>query len=209
MAIQTVKLEIKAPMDFFKVYLAIKNWTLGKKALTETELEVYAAFMYYDNKYNDVKDEEIRKELLFSSITKRKIVADLNITSGKLETYLNKIRKKGLITENGLLITYRADINFGLSFVYNVGLENKVPEYIPTPVVTPNTISVSTPVPQSKEENPYEEFDNSMKEIAMKNQDIDYGNLTEEEKEQLENLQIIKDLQSKIKPNNIYSGDEI
>ena len=63
MVLQTVKLDIKAPMDFFKVYLAIKNWTLGKKALTETEKEEYAAIMYYDNKYNEVKDEEIRIEL--------------------------------------------------------------------------------------------------------------------------------------------------
>ncbi|HEY8364165.1 MAG TPA: hypothetical protein VIK84_01220 [Haloplasmataceae bacterium] len=214
MVLQTVKLDVKAPMDFFKVYLAIKNWTLGKKALTETELEVYAAFMYYDNKYNEVKDEEIRRELLFSSITKRKIIADLNITSGKLETYLNKIRKKGLINENGLLITYRADKNLGLSFVYNMGLNGAVPEYIPKvqsqPVTQTSQEPTVKPTNNSSLDNLYpEDFDSKMKEIAMKNQDIDYENLTDEEREELENLQIIKDLQSKVKQNNIYSGDEI
>lgn len=216
MVLQTIKLDIKTPIDFFKVLLAIRNWTLQEKSLTETELVIYAALMMYDNKYNDVKDEEIRRELLFSSITKKKILKDLNITSSKLETYLNKIRKKGLITENGLMITYRANINEGLSLVYNIGMNGNIPQYIPT---SSKTTTVESPKQEGREEvsnstksdldNLYpDNFDHNMRDAAMKSQDVDYENLTEEEIEQIENLRIMEDLKRRSKTNDTFIADE-
>lgn len=96
----TKSFEIKANtrIELFQFWLAACNWTLGKNSLTESELKILSYFLYYNDKYKSIQDLETRFELLFSNSIKKKIKEEFGVESQKLETYLNKLRKKGVIT---------------------------------------------------------------------------------------------------------------
>lgn len=82
--------------DLFKAYLAAINWTFANP-LTESEIEVLAILMYYNDFYKEIKDNQVRSDLILSSSTKKKIKEEFDIPSQKLETYLGKLRKKEII----------------------------------------------------------------------------------------------------------------
>jgi hypothetical protein len=86
----------------FLAYLKSINWTLPEQ-LTDSELEVLSYLVYYNNFYAaEIKSDEIRYDLLFSSSTKKKIREEFDIDTQKFETYLNKLRKKQIIVNNTL-----------------------------------------------------------------------------------------------------------
>ena len=100
--IKPFNIKVKDKQELFLAYLKAINWTLTEQ-LTDSELEVLSYLVYYNNFYaSEIKSDEIRYDLLFSSSTKKKIREEFNIDSQKFETYLNKLRKKGVIEGNTL-----------------------------------------------------------------------------------------------------------
>jgi len=100
--IKPFNIKVKNKQELFLAYLKAINWTLPEQ-LTDSELEVLSYLVYYNNFYAaEIKSDEIRYDLLFSSSTKKKIREEFDIDSQKFETYLNKLRKKGIITNNSL-----------------------------------------------------------------------------------------------------------
>lgn len=88
--------------ELFEVYLNTINWTLTEP-LTESELKVLSYLLYYNNiYYKEIKSDSIRYDLLFSSTIKKKIREEFDIEPQKFEVYLNKLRKKNIITDNQL-----------------------------------------------------------------------------------------------------------
>jgi hypothetical protein len=115
----TIKVQNK--LDMFKAYLASINWTMGKNSLTESEIEVLALLMYYNNVYKEITDNQVRSDLLLSNVVKKKMKDEFGISSSKLETYLGKLRKKGLITTmlNPKFMIYPDNLlSIKFSFVY-------------------------------------------------------------------------------------------
>lgn len=127
----TIKVQNK--VDMFKAYLAATNWTLGVNSLTESEIEVLALVMYYNDVYKEIKDNQVRSDLILSNVVKKKIKEEFNIPSSKLETYLGKLRKKGIITDmlNPRFMIYPENI---LSLKYNFVLEVPVQKNTQMPV---------------------------------------------------------------------------
>jgi predicted transcriptional regulator len=100
--VKPFNIKVKNKQELFLAYLKAINWTLPEQ-LTDSELEVLSYLVYYNNFYAaEIKSDEIRYDLLFSSSTKKKIREEFDIDAQKFETYLNKLRKKGIITNNAL-----------------------------------------------------------------------------------------------------------
>jgi hypothetical protein len=119
--VKPFNIKVKNKQELFLAYLKAINWTLPEQ-LTDSELEVLSYLVYYNNFYAaEIKSDEIRYDLLFSSSTKKKIREEFDIDAQKFETYLNKLRKKGIITNNALskqvVITMedRLEIRFTMS----------------------------------------------------------------------------------------------
>ena len=124
-------------VDLFKGWLNVINCTLSKKgSLTESELEILTYLLYYNDKYKSITEDETRFELLFSPSVKRKMKEEFNVDSQKLETYLNKLRKKGVIASNNTInpkfIIYPEDTVF-ISFTFQ--LNNIQPQIISSPKI--------------------------------------------------------------------------
>jgi len=100
--IKPFNIKVKNKQELFLAYLKAINWTLPEQ-LTDSELEVLSYLVYYNNFYaGEIKSDEIRYDLLFSSSTKKKIREEFDIDTQKFETYLNKLRKKQIIINNTL-----------------------------------------------------------------------------------------------------------
>jgi len=153
-------------VDLFKGWLNVINCTLSKKdSLTESELEILTYLLYYNDKYKSIKEDETRFELLFSTSVKKKMKEEFNVDSQKLETYLNKLRKKGIITSNNtinpIFIIYPEDTVF-ISFTFQ--LQDKKPSInvsspqLDTQVPEPITNLVSTEVTTEVNNERIEEY---------------------------------------------------
>lgn len=101
--LKSYSINIPDELTLFKSWVASINWTLGGNSLTGDEIEMFATLLYFNNKYRDIKDMEVRYELLFSSSTKKKIKELLGIAPNKIETYFTKLRRKGIIVDNTLI----------------------------------------------------------------------------------------------------------
>jgi hypothetical protein len=100
--VKPFNIKVKNKQELFLAYLKSINWTLPEQ-LTDSELEVLSYLVYYNNFYAaEIKSDEIRYDLLFSSSTKKKIREEFDIDAQKFETYLNKLRKKQVIVNNTL-----------------------------------------------------------------------------------------------------------
>lgn len=125
-------IKVKSKLDLFKGYIAAVNWTLGTNALTEAEIEILSILMYFNDVYKEITDNQIRSDLILSNVVKKKIKDEFGISSSKLETYLAKLRKKGIITSslNSRFMIYPNSI---LSIKFNFVLENTIQTVAPTP----------------------------------------------------------------------------
>ena len=126
-------IKVKSKLDLFKGYIAAVNWTLGTNALTEAEIEILSILMYFNDVYKEITDNQIRSDLILSNVVKKKIKDEFGISSSKLETYLAKLRKKGIITSslNSRFMIYPNSI---LSIKFNFVLESRVQTVVTTPV---------------------------------------------------------------------------
>lgn len=151
------EIPIKSRIALFQAYLVAFNWTLGKNELTISEIEILSYFLYYNEKYKSIKEDEVRYELLFSTSVKKKIREEFNIDSQKLETYLNKLRKKGVVTSNNginpAFVIYPENV-IDLTFSFKM-LNSKVKE---TPVVQAEKQEVITSQVEEMEDDLEEEF---------------------------------------------------
>lgn len=123
-------------IQIFQVWLASINWTLGPNQLTEAELEIFSYLIYYNDKYKSVKEYSIRMDLLFSTTIKNKIKEEFGIPTHKLETYLNKLRKKECIKNNSIderFIIY-PDSSLEVTFACKIASNEVRPPVQDTPV---------------------------------------------------------------------------
>lgn len=140
-------------LDIFQTYLRIINWTL-KEQLTEAEMEILSYLLYYNNHYyTQIKDDQIRFDLLFSSVVKRKLKEEFNVSSAKVETYLNKLRKKGIIEKNQLsprVIIYlqeKLEVRFSINLKGQVELPSPTQEPIKQEITPTPVAVIPTPSP--------------------------------------------------------------
>jgi hypothetical protein len=135
-------------IGLFQGWLGAMNWTLGKDSLTESELKILSYFLYYNDKYKSITEEETRYELLFSNSIKKKIKEEFKVDSQKLETYLNKLRKKKAITANNYInprfVVYPEDTVI-VSYTFKLN-SPRIEQQVVIPEVQPTVETYDTPV---------------------------------------------------------------
>lgn len=157
-------LKAENKIQIFQIWLASINWTLGKNQLTESELEILSYFLYYNDKYKSIQDYNVRMDLLFSTTVKTKIKEEFGISTHKMETYLNKLRKKGIIINNSLdpkLVIY-PDSNIQVTFscsLNSVEITSSIQEQEIRPM------EEKSPVPDMEEMNGEDDLDDENTEI--------------------------------------------
>lgn len=86
--------------DFFKLWLKCIKFLHN---LTEREQDVTAAFLR--NRYylsTKINDQKILNQVLFSEQTKKKIMAETNLSVAHFQVIMGKLRKAGVIKDNTL-----------------------------------------------------------------------------------------------------------
>lgn len=145
--VKPFNIKVKNKQELFLAYLKSINWTLPEQ-LTDSELEVLSYLVYYNNFYAaEIKSDEIRYDLLFSSSTKKKIREEFDIDAQKFETYLNKLRKKQVIVNNTLssrvVITMQDKLEVRFTMSVKEPIENERPSF-------DNFVDEVTEVPELK-----------------------------------------------------------
>jgi hypothetical protein len=127
-----ININVENKFEIYKSYLSIINWTLGDKSLSNKEIDILAHFMYYNELYANIPEEEAKIELLMSASTKKKIKQKLSMSSSMFDTYLSRIKKKGLISDTGIqgtLNKIRLSNEYIISFAVKQ-VEKKVEEIV-------------------------------------------------------------------------------
>ena len=86
--------------DFFRLWLKCIRFLHN---LTEREQDVTAAFLR--NRYylsTKINDQKILNQVLFSEQTKKKIMAETNLSVAHFQVIMGKLRKAGVIKDNTL-----------------------------------------------------------------------------------------------------------
>jgi len=146
--IKKFNIPVTEKIQIFQVWLASINWTFGKNQLTEAELEMLSYFLYYNDVYKTIKEKEVRMDLLFSTTIKNKIKKEFSVSTHKMETYLNKLRKKNVIEKNIIddrFIIYPGD---SLEVSFNCKIENRVTSNNPVTVDTPVVPEPTNEIPE-------------------------------------------------------------
>lgn len=160
--IKNFNIPITKRIQIFQVWLASLNWTLGVNQLTEAELEIFSYLLYYNDQYKSIQDHNLRMDLLFSTTIKKKIKDEFNIPTAKFETYLNKLRKKGVLEKNSIVPRFIIYPEDKLQVSFTCGLTATVQR----PVVVPEPPKVEEPIVQEEvreefigeyNDEPYEE----------------------------------------------------
>jgi DNA-binding MarR family transcriptional regulator len=152
-----IPIKVENKVELYSAYLSIVNWTLKDK-LSDKEIDILAYFMYYNEMYSNIPEEEAKIELLMSSSTKKKIREKLKISSSMFETYLGRLKKKNYIGKNGLSLyieRIKLDKEYTLSFeVIQSKKQPVVEQRIPIVEETPVSENIETSPKASPE---YEE----------------------------------------------------
>lgn len=133
--IKHFNIPITERIQIFQLWLASINWTLGKNQLTEAELEILSYLLYYNDKYKSIQDYNVRMDLLFSTSIKKKIREEFNIPSQKFETYLNKLRNKGILDKNSINPKFVVYPDNKLQITFSCELKVDEPKKSSEPVV--------------------------------------------------------------------------
>lgn len=157
--IKTFKLDFETDIHLYQAYISSINWMMGKNMLSNIEVEILSYFLYYNNKYSAIEDLDVRFELLFSSTTKHKIRNEFNINTQKLEGYLNKLRKKGVINDNKISDIFMVQPNKVSSILFSFSVKQV---NAPKPPVVEEEMEINyKPMPYNypveEEEEEYEE----------------------------------------------------
>lgn len=133
--VKNIKIPLNKRIEIFQAWLYAVNWTLGDNKLSDSELEILSYFLYYNDKYKTIIEDDIRGELIFSTGIKKKIKAEFEIDSQKLETYLNKLRKKGIINNNVINPSLMVYPGKDLKVVYDFSIVEQYNNFVPEPEV--------------------------------------------------------------------------
>jgi len=176
--IKNFNIPITKRIQIFQVWLASMNWTLGINQLTEAELEIFSYLLYYNDQYKSIQDHNLRMDLLFSTTIKKKIKDEFNIPTAKFETYLNKLRKKGVLDKNSInpkFIIYPED---KLQVSFTCGLEQYKPQPQPQPIVNTPTVAPEpvVEIPQHEEDQFIGEYyeDEELDEPYTEEDDVEH-----------------------------------
>lgn len=126
--VKNFNIPVQERIQLFQVWLASINWTLGKSQLTQAELEILSYLIYYNDKYKTIKEADVRMDLLFSTTIKSKIKKEFDVSTHKLETYLNKLRKKNVIENNSINERFIIYPEQSLQVQFNSSLQAETPQ---------------------------------------------------------------------------------
>jgi hypothetical protein len=144
--IKNFNIPVEERVQLFQIWLASINWTLGPNQLTQAELEILSYFIYYNDKYRSIKENDVRMDLLFSTTIKSKIKKEFNINTHKLETYLNKLRKKNVIENNSINERFIIYPEQSLQVQFNSSLQAETPQEDIKPANDKPTAEVNEPI---------------------------------------------------------------
>src|SRR5690606_3550500 len=96
-----IKKKLATKQELFLEILKVLN-ALIVNPLTQKELLVFSYILYYNDKYKEIKDDTIRFELITSTNVKAKLKKEFGMSTIELETYLTKLKKKGVMTKEGI-----------------------------------------------------------------------------------------------------------
>jgi len=153
--VKNFNIPVQERIQLFQVWLASINWTLGKNQLTQAELEILSYLIYYNDKYKTIKEADVRMDLLFSTTIKSKIKKEFDVSTHKLETYLNKLRKKNVIENNSINERFIIYPEQSLQVQFNSSLQTETPQEDTKPTNDEPTAQVNDSV------QPIEVEDNS------------------------------------------------
>jgi len=153
--VKNFNIPVQERIQLFQVWLASINWTLGKSQLTQAELEILSYLIYYNDKYKTIKEADVRMDLLFSTTIKSKIKKEFDVSTHKLETYLNKLRKKNVIENNSINERFIIYPEQSLQVQFNSSLQTETPQEDTKPTNDEPTAQVNDSV------QPIEVEDNS------------------------------------------------
>lgn len=87
-------------LEFFTSWLIILQPFLK---IRNKEIVLLSRLLYYNYEISKlVKDKDMARELLFSSKTKKQIMADLDLKDYELNNLLSSLRKKNIIVDNNI-----------------------------------------------------------------------------------------------------------
>lgn len=170
------EIPIKSKIDMYQAWILSINWTLYKNQLTTSEIAILSYILYYNEKYKSIKEDDVRYELLFSTSVKKKIREEFSIDSQKFETYLNKLRKKGIITSsNGINPRFIVYIDNSLTVSFNF----KLVSVKPTVIEEPPQLHIA-PEPQAQKEE-LQQFEEPTEEFEDQEIQPDFSEIQSEE----------------------------
>lgn len=156
---KSLTIKLKKKIELIQAYLSAVNWTLGSNQLTLQELEVLSYFVYFDQQYLQITDPNVRYELLFSTNVKKKIKQQFNLNTTKLETYITKLRKKGIITNNQLNKPFQLNFEKDVAqivYTFSISTNNPTSYSVPTspPITTVEPQAEYVTKPQVQQSTP-------------------------------------------------------
>ncbi len=140
-------IQVNNKIELLQGYIAAVNWTLGSNMLTESEVITLSYLMYYNEVYFSI-DREFRGDLLFSNTVKKKIKQEFNLEGVKLDTYIGKLRKKGIIVNNNLISIFDIKVEDALSIKYTFKIKTILEEQQEVNIQTPEIPTVDPPAIQ-------------------------------------------------------------
>jgi hypothetical protein len=167
-------LPISERIQIFQVWLASINWTLGKNQLTESELEMLSYFIYFNDVYKSIPENDVRMDLLFSTTIKNKIKKEFNISTHKMETYLNKLRKKGIIENNVINEKFIIYPDSSLEITFSCKITSRVESNKVTPIPAKEELPVELPSEPDVNENMENSYDDLDEEATSVEEQYDF-----------------------------------
>lgn len=167
-------LPISERIQIFQVWLASINWTLGKNQLTESELEMLSYFIYFNDVYKSIPENDVRMDLLFSTTIKNKIKKEFNISTHKMETYLNKLRKKGIIEKNVINEKFIIYPDNSLEVTFSCKITPRVESNKITPIPAKEELPVELPTEPDFNENMENSYDDLDEEVSSIEEQYDF-----------------------------------
>lgn len=95
---------------YFRQALEILKPIPPINTLANRELDVLAEFIYYNDKYRDIK-EELRAKIIFDYDTKLAMREYLDMGEAPFNNILTSLRKKNILTKRGIISSYGLNLN--------------------------------------------------------------------------------------------------
>ena len=90
---KVIKLPVKE-RNFFRMYLDVRK---PFDNLRERDMDVFAELLYYEFKYSNIADENVKWKMVFDYSTKLEIASKLGVSKEVVRNSLTYLRKKGKI----------------------------------------------------------------------------------------------------------------